>query len=164
MAEADTADSQAESTVESSPPTPPSPSKLGCPAAILTRLLSLAGHVALRQLVHLDMDVFGEIKRRQAVQEERDEKAKKTQSQQQQQLVTASGVKRNKVPTEQWGEGFLPVEMASQEFASALLWLQYSLQDFLSAVSEEKRTRSFPGRRDGSRRGHSRGCRGRIHR
>ncbi|XP_067659519.1 condensin complex subunit 1-like [Haliotis asinina] len=43
----------------------------GCSSVHLTRLLSLAGHVALKQLVHLDVSVFGEVKRRLAVQEER---------------------------------------------------------------------------------------------
>ncbi|XP_046579520.1 LOW QUALITY PROTEIN: condensin complex subunit 1-like [Haliotis rubra] len=37
----------------------------------LCLLLCLAGHVALKQLVHLDVSVFGEVKRRLAVQEER---------------------------------------------------------------------------------------------
>ncbi|XP_055958438.1 condensin complex subunit 1 isoform X2 [Patella vulgata] len=40
----------------------------------LTRLLSISGHVALRQLVHLDNSVFGEMKRRRAIQEDKKEK------------------------------------------------------------------------------------------
>ncbi|ESO89837.1 hypothetical protein LOTGIDRAFT_61640, partial [Lottia gigantea] len=41
---------------------------------VLTRLLSVSGHVALRHLVHLDSNVFGEMKRRRAIQEEKKEK------------------------------------------------------------------------------------------
>ncbi|KAI0222051.1 Condensin complex subunit 1 [Lamellibrachia satsuma] len=49
-----------------------------CPPAMLTRLLSLLGHVALRQLVHLDVSIFGEMKRRHQLQE--DSSKKKTPS------------------------------------------------------------------------------------
>jgi hypothetical protein len=38
---------------------------------ILTRLISVAGHVAFRQMVHLDTFVFGELKRRRAIQEQK---------------------------------------------------------------------------------------------
>ena len=41
-------------------------------SGVLARLLSLVGHVALRQLVHLDLSVFGEMKRRRAIQEQKD--------------------------------------------------------------------------------------------
>ncbi|XP_053379231.1 condensin complex subunit 1-like [Mercenaria mercenaria] len=41
-------------------------------SGVLSRLLSLVGHVALRQLVHLDVAVFGEMKRRRAIQEQKD--------------------------------------------------------------------------------------------
>ncbi|XP_052287084.1 condensin complex subunit 1-like isoform X2 [Dreissena polymorpha] len=41
-------------------------------SGVLARLLSLVGHVALRQLVHLDLAVFGEMKRRRAIQEQKD--------------------------------------------------------------------------------------------
>ena len=40
-------------------------------SGVLARLLSLVGHVALRQLVHLDVEVFGEMKRRRAIQEQK---------------------------------------------------------------------------------------------
>ncbi|XP_013415078.1 condensin complex subunit 1-like isoform X2 [Lingula anatina] len=40
-----------------------------CPSGVLTRLLSLAGHVALRQLVFLDNSVMGELKRRNMLRE-----------------------------------------------------------------------------------------------
>ncbi|XP_041377786.1 condensin complex subunit 1-like [Gigantopelta aegis] len=43
---------------------------------ILTRLLSMAGHVAVRQLIHLDVDIFGELKRRRAMQDEKKSKHK----------------------------------------------------------------------------------------
>lgn len=38
---------------------------------ILTRLIAFAGHVAFRQMVHLDTYVFGELKRRRAIQEQK---------------------------------------------------------------------------------------------
>ncbi len=40
------------------------------PSFILTRFIALAGHVALKMLVHLEFSVLNEIKRREAVQEE----------------------------------------------------------------------------------------------
>ncbi|XP_060583069.1 condensin complex subunit 1-like isoform X2 [Ruditapes philippinarum] len=46
--------------------------KVGFASGVLARLLSLVGHVALRQLVHLDVAVFGEMKRRRAIQEQKD--------------------------------------------------------------------------------------------
>ena len=49
-----------------------------CQSSVLARFLSLAGHVALRQLVHLEGEVLGEIKRRQRVQEAEREKEKQT--------------------------------------------------------------------------------------
>ena len=56
---------------------------------MLTRFLSLAGHVALRHLVHLDVAVFGELRRRQRVQEQDTEmESNKT--------VSASAVKKAK--------------------------------------------------------------------
>ena len=51
-----------------------------CQAGILARFLSFAGHVALRQLIYLEVSVLGEIKRRQGIQEsekEKDRQAKK---------------------------------------------------------------------------------------
>ena len=56
-------------------PTPTGP--FTCGSGVLTRLLSLAGHVALRQLVHLDNSIFGELKRRRNLQEEQKDKEKK---------------------------------------------------------------------------------------
>jgi condensin complex subunit 1 len=46
--------------------------KVSFASGVLARLLSLVGHVALRQLVHLDVAVFGEMKRRRAIQEQKD--------------------------------------------------------------------------------------------
>lgn len=40
------------------------------PAFLLTRFIALAGHVALKMLVHLEFAVLNEMKRREAVQEE----------------------------------------------------------------------------------------------
>ncbi|XP_022241936.1 condensin complex subunit 1-like [Limulus polyphemus] len=58
-------------------------SKLRLESAVLARFLSFAGHVALQHLVYLDVSVFTEIKRRQFVQEQKNEsliKRKKRQS------------------------------------------------------------------------------------
>ena len=52
-----------------------------CHAGVLARFLSLSGHVALRHMVHLDVGVLGEIKRRQVIEEndkEKEKQAKKT--------------------------------------------------------------------------------------
>ena len=78
-------DQQSEASEQSDDP---SSTGLRCPAGLLTRLLSLAGHVALRQLVHLDVAVFGEMKRRHTVQQEQTSKARSS-------CVTASAMKRN---------------------------------------------------------------------
>lgn len=56
-------------------------SPTACHAGILARFLSLSGHVALRHMVHLDVGVLGEIKRRQVIEEndkEKEKQAKKT--------------------------------------------------------------------------------------
>ena len=42
----------------------------------MARFLSVSGHVALRHMVHLDVGVLGEIKRRQAIEENDKEKEK----------------------------------------------------------------------------------------
>ena len=47
-----------------------------CHAGILARFLSVSGHVALRHMVHLDVGVLGEIKRRQVIEENDKEKEK----------------------------------------------------------------------------------------
>lgn len=47
---------------------------MSCSSHVLARLLGLAGHIALRQVVHLDSSILGEIKRRERVKE--DEKGK----------------------------------------------------------------------------------------
>lgn len=39
------------------------------PSGVITRMLSVLGHIALKQLVHLDCSIFGEMKRRNAAQE-----------------------------------------------------------------------------------------------
>lgn len=40
----------------------------------MARFLSFAGHVAMRHMVHLDVAVLGEIKRRQVIEEDDKEK------------------------------------------------------------------------------------------
>ncbi|KAK3602734.1 hypothetical protein CHS0354_017179 [Potamilus streckersoni] len=42
-----------------------------CPSGLLVRLISIVGHVALKQVIHLDVAVFGELKRRRAFQEDK---------------------------------------------------------------------------------------------
>lgn len=46
---------------------------------LLTRLVSLAGNVAFGQMIHLDNNVLGELKRRRAVQEEKKKKPSRKQ-------------------------------------------------------------------------------------
>lgn len=59
--------SQDTSPFNSQPGSQPSSSA----TVILTRLIAFAGHVAFRQMVHLDTFVFGELKRRRAIQEQK---------------------------------------------------------------------------------------------
>ena len=47
-----------------------------CHAGVLARFLSLSGHVGLRHMVHLDVGILGEIKRRQVIEENEKEKEK----------------------------------------------------------------------------------------
>ena len=47
------------------------------PMPILSRLFVIVGHVAIRQLVHLDTYVFSEIKRRNHLREQHEEEKKK---------------------------------------------------------------------------------------
>jgi hypothetical protein len=54
-----------------------SQAELSVPAAVLSRFLAVAGQVALRQLVHLDCAVFGEIKRRHESHDKTDNKGRK---------------------------------------------------------------------------------------
>lgn len=63
------ADKQESRPPSSQPGSQPSSSA----TVILTRLISVAGHVAFRQMVHLDTFVFGELKRRRAIQEQNKE-------------------------------------------------------------------------------------------
>ncbi|KAK3726740.1 hypothetical protein QZH41_008305, partial [Actinostola sp. cb2023] len=53
------------------------PKLMSCHSSILARFLVLCGHVALRQLIHLDVSIFKEIKRRQAVQESENEEKRR---------------------------------------------------------------------------------------
>nr|CAD7396941.1 unnamed protein product [Timema poppensis] len=47
------------------------------PVAMLSRLVSLVGHIALRQMLYLDVAVFSELKRRNALREEANDKKNK---------------------------------------------------------------------------------------
>jgi condensin complex subunit 1 len=44
-----------------------------CPFEVLSRLVFMIGHIALRQMLYLDVAVFCELKRRNALREARDE-------------------------------------------------------------------------------------------
>lgn len=58
-------------------------------APILTRILVIAGQVAIRQLVHLDVHVYSELRRRAKVREEKLEEAS-TQRKRNQLIQSAS--------------------------------------------------------------------------
>lgn len=45
-------------------------------SAILTRFVFFCGHVAFNELIHLDVTIFGELKRRHALMEEKQQKGK----------------------------------------------------------------------------------------
>ena len=45
-----------------------------CQPKVLARVLFVVGHVAFQQLVHLDVSVLSELKRRHRIQEEEKEK------------------------------------------------------------------------------------------
>jgi hypothetical protein len=57
-----------------------------CPFEVLSRLVFMIGHIAIRHMLYLDVAVFCELKRRNALREERDEarntKSKKKKKQQ----------------------------------------------------------------------------------
>lgn len=44
-----------------------------CPFEVMTRFVVMIGHIALRQMLYLDVAVFCELKRRNMLREERDE-------------------------------------------------------------------------------------------
>lgn len=67
------ADKQESRPPSSQPGSQPSSQPTSSATVILTRLISVAGHVAFRQMVHLDTFVFGELKRRRAIQEQNKE-------------------------------------------------------------------------------------------
>lgn len=48
-----------------------------CPSGILARLLSVVGHVAFKQLYHLDVSINNELKRRESILEEKKDGRKK---------------------------------------------------------------------------------------
>ena len=75
-------------------------SPTACHAGILARFLSLSGHVALRHMVHLDVGVLGEIKRRQVIEEndkENEKQAKKTTRTGSESTVNSTKVAKNGV-------------------------------------------------------------------
>jgi len=43
--------------------------EITCPSLVVARFVFCCGHVALQELIHLDVAVFGELKRRRAVSE-----------------------------------------------------------------------------------------------
>lgn len=57
------------------------PSKLvQCSTLSLTRLLALAGHIALKQLVHLEHSLLNELKRRRLQKESEEEEKKRSEN------------------------------------------------------------------------------------
>ncbi|KAI8500241.1 meiotic chromosome condensation [Branchiostoma belcheri] len=78
--DAESAQEQAQEpeSAETTEEAPASPAKvITCSSGVLSRLLALLGHCALRQLVHLDVALSGELKRRRMIQEDRNNKAGK---------------------------------------------------------------------------------------
>lgn len=65
------ADPQDKSPSNSQDTSPSNSQPSSSATVILTRLIAFAGHVAFRQMVHLDTFVFGELKRRRAIQEQK---------------------------------------------------------------------------------------------
>lgn len=66
-----------------------------CDASMLSRLLSVSGHVAFRQLVLLDCDLFNELKRRREVKEQKSSStSKKNAHQQKDKPMSATGSRR----------------------------------------------------------------------
>ncbi|THD21068.1 Condensin complex subunit 1 [Fasciola hepatica] len=63
---------------------------ISCPAFILSRFLALAGHMCLKQLVHLESSVFHELKRRALLKEEREAKVKPKSRKHQRQSKTST--------------------------------------------------------------------------
>jgi condensin complex subunit 1 len=51
--------------------------ELEVPTTVLTRIFVIAGQVALRQLIHLDVHVYSELRRRARVREEKQEETSK---------------------------------------------------------------------------------------
>jgi condensin complex subunit 1 len=44
---------------------------MSCPSYVLARFLAAAGHIALQQVVHLEVSVLSEIKRRERLKEDK---------------------------------------------------------------------------------------------
>ena len=73
-----------------------------CPSGVLGRLLSVAGHVALRQLVLLESDLFNELKRRHALKETdavADKKSEQEQKRKQNKRKSLAKVRANVTAT-----------------------------------------------------------------
>lgn len=58
---------------EDIPSQPDTQVSVECPFEVVTRFVVMVGHVALRQMLYLDVAVFCELKRRNMLREERDE-------------------------------------------------------------------------------------------
>lgn len=85
-------------------------SQTTCHSRILARFLSFSGHVALRHMVHLDVNVLGEIKRRQGIEEndkEKEKQANKTKG-----VGNESSTNTFKVKC----EGILPFEVLHRDY------------------------------------------------
>lgn len=59
---------------EDIPSQPDTQVSVECPFEVVTRFVVMVGHIALRQMLYLDVAVFCELKRRNMLREERDER------------------------------------------------------------------------------------------
>lgn len=62
-----------ENNHEDIPSQPDTQVSVECPVQVVTRFMVMVGHIALRQMLYLDVAVFCELKRRNMLREERDE-------------------------------------------------------------------------------------------
>jgi condensin complex subunit 1 len=87
---------------EDIPSQPDTQVSVGCPFEVVTRFMVMVGHIALRQMLFLDVAVFCELKRRNVLREERNEclntkkQKKKKQHGSSRNSMSASETPRNK--------------------------------------------------------------------
>jgi condensin complex subunit 1 len=101
-------------------PTPPDmvSSNVTCPSAFLARFLTVSGQVAINQLVHLDVAVYKELKRRQEV-EERKKELKKEKEKKETEKKSRKGKRRSSASSKQADDGTSLAEEIGLEGAAA---------------------------------------------